>query len=146
MLHLDRAAYDALLEHARDAAPEEACGLLVGTKETETEPQERSEEPGVDGIHRMRNVAPNPEITYELDPEEQYQAMEAIEREGQELVGFYHSHPEGPDGPSTTDHAKATWVGYHYLIVSLGGERPTVDAWVWTGEQFARDDVVVESI
>ena len=141
MLHLDRTAYEALLDHAREETPEEACGLLVGSVGASGTDEGPSR---VERIHRMQNVAQNPEVTYEIDPEAQFRVMEELETQGWEVVGFYHSHPRGPDGPSTTDHARATWQGYHYLIVSLGGEIPMVDAWVWTGEGFARDDVTIE--
>lgn len=137
MLRLAPSAYEALLDHAREGVPEESCGLLAGS---------RAGEPTVTESRRAENVAPNPEYTYEIDPEEQYELMDDLEEQGLDLVGFYHSHPQGPAGPSTTDQAKATWEGYHYLIVSLGGRRPVVDAWVWTGETFERDAVTVESV
>lgn len=135
MLVLGRAAYEGVLAHAREVAPEEACGLLAGS----TEPHAT-----VSRIARATNAAATPEYTYEIDPEEQFRLMETLEEEGFDVVGIYHSHPRGPDGPSTTDRARATWEGYHYLIVSLGGEVPVVDAWVWTGEQFRRSPVRVE--
>lgn len=134
MLILAESVYEAMLEHARETTPEEACGLLAGEKADPTVAETSV---------RTANAAKNPEVTYAIDPEEQFQAMEQIEAAGRELVGFYHSHPRGPEGPSSTDHARATWPGYHYLIVSLGGEPPMVDAWVWTGETFARDSVVL---
>jgi len=140
MLRLAPAVYETILAHAGEAAPAEACGLLAGQRDdgtTATRGARATES------HRATNVAPNPEITYEIDPEEQYRLMEEIETAGDELVGIYHSHPGGPHGPSSTDHARATWEGYHYLIVSLGGDRPVVDAWVWTGERFAREDVAI---
>jgi proteasome lid subunit RPN8/RPN11 len=65
-----------------------------------------------------------------------------------EVVGFYHSHPEGPDGPSATDRAQARWPDHVYVIVSLGAggsgasdatpADAAVGAWLWTGETFAR--------
>lgn len=140
MLRLAPAVYEAILAHAREAAPAEACGLLAGNRPGGTAPG-----PGTAATetYRATNVAPNPEITYEIDPEEQYRLMDDIESAGLELVGFYHSHPAGPHGPSSTDHARATWEGYHYLIASLGGDRPVLDAWVWTGDRFARDEVAL---
>ena len=60
--------------------------------------------------------------------------MDRIEENGMEVVGFYHSHPIGPDEPSETDAADATWDGYSYVIVSLNGSHPFVGSWRWTGD------------
>lgn len=154
MLVLRASVYEAILEHAREAAPDEACGLLGGSREGAAEPGTRresesdseSEPPSATATEsrRARNAAPDTELTYAIDPEEQYRLMADFEAAGLELVGFYHSHPRGPAGPSATDHRQAAWPGYHYLIASLGDDRPVLDAWVWNGESFARDPVSVE--
>lgn len=134
MLVLATDVYDGILAHAREAKPAEACGLLAGR---------RDQVATTTAIYRATNVAADPQITYEIDPEEQYRLMGEIDGAGLEVVGFYHSHPAGPPGPSTTDHARATWDGYHYLIASLGGKWPVLDAWRWMGESFERDSVAV---
>ncbi|ERG95443.1 Mov34/MPN/PAD-1 family protein [Haloquadratum walsbyi] len=41
-----------------------------------------------------------------------------IHKTGREVVGSYHSHPDGPLTPSETDTARAMWSGYSYLILS----------------------------
>ena len=136
MLVLAAEVYDGIIDHAREATPAEACGLLAGRRDEVSTATAR---------YPATNVAPDPQITYEIDPEEQFRLMEEIDAAGLELVGFYHSHPTGPHGPSTTDHARATWDGYHYLIVSLGGPRPALDAWRWTGDAFERENVTVRA-
>ena len=138
-LLFERAAYDALLVHAREGAPAEVCGVLGGWREGETA--------RVTTARRVSNVAANPRSRYELAPDEQVRVMDAIEDAGAEVVGFYHSHPRGPDRPSGVDEAQATWEGYSYCIVSLGGERPTVGSWRWTGESggFVAERVEVQS-
>jgi proteasome lid subunit RPN8/RPN11 len=48
-----------------------------------------------------------------------------------ELVGFYHSHPHGPHGPSKTDRAECNYHGYSFLIVSLTDfDNPDVSVWI----------------
>ena len=46
-----------------------------------------------------------------------------IQREGRErgedIVGFYHSHPDHPAQWSTTDLAEAHWFGCSYVITSV---------------------------
>ncbi|WP_255151229.1 desampylase [Halorarius halobius] len=117
-----------LLAHAREGAPEEVCGVLAGRGDRVT------------AIERVANVADTPGTRYELDPGEQVAAMRAIEERGEEVVGFYHSHPRGPPAPSATDERLATWPDHLYCIVSVPDE--SVRVWRWTGEQF---DPVVEA-
>lgn len=136
MLVLPRTVRDDVLAHAREGHPEEVCGLLIGEHGEETSTVTRS--------RRTRNVADVPRVTYAIDPEEQLRIMEDVERGGEEVVGFYHSHPDGPDGPSRTDAAQATWEGYTYCIVSLSDADPLVGAWRWTGEKFEEESVRVE--
>lgn len=137
MLVLPRSTYDGIIEHARDGEPNEVCGVLGGTHgETESE--------AVRAL-RAENVAANPRTAYEIGPEEQLDLMRAVEDDGDEVVGFYHSHPDGPPEPSATDEAQATWAGYTYLIVSLDGTYPYVGAWRWTGDGFEREAVAVQA-
>lgn len=128
-LSFSRDAYDSLLAHAREGAPAEICGVLGGEGST------------VSSTYRVPNVADAPRTRYELDPEDQLKAIEAAESEG-ELLGFYHSHPEGPSEPSATDRAQATWADAHYVIVSLPDE--SVSAWYWTGEEFVEAPVGID--
>lgn len=130
------AVYDAILEHARRGRPEEVCGLLAGTANGEGR---------VTRHYETSNVAAAPRRTYAIDPEEQYRAMTDIDEAGLTLLGFYHSHPNGPSVPSPTDEARATWAGYAYLIVSLERTTPVLDAWEWTGNRFEPVPVTVDS-
>ncbi|MFB6114526.1 MAG: desampylase [Halodesulfurarchaeum sp.] len=127
MLVLSWTVYESMIERATSESPEEACGILAGV---------RDDRRYVRRLYETENVATDPRVTYRIDPEEQYRVMEEAEREGLDVLGFYHSHPRGPAGPSRTDRDRATWKGYHYLIVSLAGRVPTVDAWEWTGDGF----------
>jgi proteasome lid subunit RPN8/RPN11 len=89
----------------------------------------------VTAVRRVPNVAENPRVAYELDPEETLSAIESLEAEGLDLVGFYHSHPETEPVPSRTDRERATWTGYVYLICSPDGR---ANAFRWTGSAFDR--------
>lgn len=134
-LVLVRDAHEAILSHADDAAPAEAVGVLVG---------ERADPDRVTRVERARNAAATPDSRYSLDPVEQLSLLESVEDAGEDVVGFYHSHPRGPAGPSATDEARATWEGYVYAIASLADD-PTLRAWRWTGEQFTPLALLVES-
>ena len=138
---------DEIVAHARGRTPEEVCGILAGTRGEDAS--------RVEARHPAENVAETPRTRYEIDPREQLDLLEGIEAAGREVVGFYHSHPRGPAGPSATDAAQATWPDRSYVIVSLGvgsdgdaegvdgGAEPSLGSWRWTGEEFVTEDVRV---
>ena len=144
MLHLDPAAHDEIVAHARRGAPAEVCGVLAGERGAAAGDGGDGEE--ADRVTTVRptvNAAAEPRTRYEIDPEELLAAVEAVEADGRDVVGFYHSHPRSPLAPSATDEAEATWTGYVYLVVSLAGGEPELGAWRWTGEAFEREPVRV---
>ena len=68
---------------------------------------------------RVANSAASP-LRYEMDPQEQYDALKAIEDAGGELLAIYHSHTKSAAYPSQTDVNQAVaWPEQVYLIVSL---------------------------
>jgi proteasome lid subunit RPN8/RPN11 len=147
MLRLTTSVRDAILDHAREGAPREVCGVLGGTRggwPTEDRGDDRDGHTHASTALRAENVAEQPRSRYELDPAEQLRLMEEIEEGGEAVVGFYHSHPSGPEGPSATDAAQAAWEGYSYVICSLA-VAPSVGSWRWTGEGFEREEVVVDT-
>lgn len=135
MLVLARDAYDAILEHANADVPREACGVLVG--------EDRGGERFAEAVRRVPNVANAPRMTYELDPEATLAVFDEAEATNREVVGFYHSHPAGPAHMSPTDREDAAWPNHVYLLASLAARPPIVDAWLWTGEAFERENVVI---
>jgi proteasome lid subunit RPN8/RPN11 len=144
---------EEMITHAREGAPEEVCGILAGVRGKSEEDESEEDESRVEECHPAENVAENPRVRYEIDPREQLELMEAIEESGREVVGFYHSHPRGPAGPSATDAVQATWPDRSYVIVSLEGSEEdvsdegdvSVGSWRWTGEEFVEESVRVES-
>lgn len=126
MLELSRKAYDAVVTHAREGAPEEVCGMFGG--------DHGPDRTHVESVHRARNAADTPRKAYRIDPEEQLGLIDRIEAAGQELAGFYHSHPAGPPRPSQTDVARAAWPGQSYLLVVLDRRHPYVGSWRWDGD------------
>lgn len=137
MLSLPRAVYDEILAHAA-GSDEEICGVLAGERGGDgAEHLSR-----VEAVHRATNVADTPQTRYVIDPEEQLRIIEDVEDGGREVVGFYHSHPEGPPVPSETDAERAAWPGYSYAIC-VPGQQPYLGSWRWTGERFEREAVAL---
>jgi proteasome lid subunit RPN8/RPN11 len=80
--------------HARDAWPNECCGLLIGGAHT------------IEAAHRARNLHDSP-VRYLVQPEDHFAAIRRARARGLEVVGAYHSHPAGRPGPSPVDRAEA---------------------------------------
>jgi proteasome lid subunit RPN8/RPN11 len=91
-----------LERHARDEAPNEACGLIV------------LRDGRAERYVRGRNAASSPyRFELDVDPETWF-----LEDEGYELAVF-HSHPSSPARPSRTDVENiGLWEGKPYLILS----------------------------
>jgi proteasome lid subunit RPN8/RPN11 len=133
VLEVYRDAYEAILSHAQETVPREACGLLAGRRE--------GEHPVVETSHRARNVASAPRVGYRIDTRAQLALMDGIEAAGRTVVGIYHSHPAGPATLSERDRREASWLGYHYVLVSLARSHPTLLAWRYTGEEFTVEPI-----
>lgn len=130
MIEMGREIIDALKRHALREAPREACGVLAGRKGM------------VERIYECGNASEYPETTYEIAPEELLRAINDIESRGMEVLGFYHSHPMGLNGPSSIDEGRATWPGYSYVIVSVSKEA-TISSWRWdeAKNKFEKEEV-----
>ena len=103
----------ALLHRAAaEAAPLEACGLLFGTD-------------GVDRASVEENVSDDPARRFEIDPRALIAALRVERGGGEQVIGYWHSHPSGDATPSATDAAMAAADGKLWVIVA--GE--TVPAW-----------------
>ena len=100
-------AADAIEVHARAAAPDECCGLLLGR--------------GGDIVEavRTRNIAAEPRSRFLIDPKDHIDGRRMARARGLDVVGFYHSHPSSPPEPSARDIVELTYPGHLYIIVSL---------------------------
>ena len=108
-----------MVAHAREDLPNECCGMIGGSDEEATL------------VIRVANSAASP-LRYEMDPQEQYNALKAIEDGGDELLAIYHSHTKSAAYPSQTDVNQAVaWPEQIYVIVSLADEEaPDVKAYL----------------
>jgi len=117
-IQLRREHLVAMIEHAREAAPAECCGLIGGASNNHA-----------NTLYRLRNVAANAELGYEAAPEDLFAAQRQMRESGEELLAIYHSHPRAADpSPSETDVRQAYYPSATYLIIGLGGDGPVVKA------------------
>jgi proteasome lid subunit RPN8/RPN11 len=96
-----------IFAHTQAEAPNEACGLLAGIGGRVTH------------VLPATNVAQEPAIEYLIDPHDQLRHFQAVEDQGLELLGIYHSHPTSPAYPSPTDVSMAFYPEAVYAIISL---------------------------
>ncbi len=101
-----RAARDLIVAHARETAPAECCGLLIGSTGSVLE------------AARTANLSSDPN-RFEIDPADHIRLRRAARSRGLDVVGFYHSHPHSAAVPSERDRREALYPGYLYAIVSL---------------------------
>lgn len=95
-----------IIDHARDHAPRECCGVIAGRNGSLTR------------LYRLTNLEQGID-RYLIDDEELYKVYREIEDGGDELAVIYHSHPVSVAYPSKTDLAFAFWPDSYYLICSL---------------------------
>ena len=95
-----------MLAHARQEAPNECCGLLVGDRQS------------IERSVRARNRETVP-TRFLIDPEDHLAAIHAARASNSRVVGAYHSHPASPPIPSPSDIAEASGGSdFIYVIVS----------------------------
>jgi proteasome lid subunit RPN8/RPN11 len=58
-----------------------------------------------------------------MDPNQQLEAMLDLEERGLQMLAIYHSHPHGPEIPSASDIAQATYPDSAYVIISLADKQ-----------------------
>ena len=132
-----RAAADAGIRgHGRDAYPHECCGALIGRGRVVTE-----------AFALPNATTEGPRRKFLVRPVD-YRAAErrAAEQDG-ELLGFYHSHPDGAARPSQVDLDHA-WPAFAYVIVAVAnGEPGCLTSWRLRDDRsrFDEEGVVVEN-
>ena len=112
-MRIPKSIFDQMLEHAREEAPNECCGILGGQNGKATT------------LYRATNAEHSP-LRYTLDPNDLFRiTSREIPENDEEMVAIYHSHTASPAFPSQTDINLATYPDTVYLILSLAdGEQP----------------------
>jgi proteasome lid subunit RPN8/RPN11 len=107
-LLLRRSHWQAMRRHASRHFPLEACGLLAGKNER------------VELALGIPNTARSP-VRFRMEPGAQWRAFQRMESAGLDLVGIYHSHPQGPDRPSETDIAENMYPAAQIILYRVEG-------------------------
>ncbi|MEP6869258.1 MAG: M67 family metallopeptidase [Novosphingobium sp.] len=99
-------AIATVLNEAAHAHPNEACGLLLGRAGR------------IERAVPTANVAADPLRHFEIDPAALIAAHRAARAGGAQVMGYFHSHPNGRRDPSETDRANASGDGLVWAIAA----------------------------
>jgi proteasome lid subunit RPN8/RPN11 len=129
MLKINKRVYDSLRRHGEETYPHECCGVLLG--------QANGDERVVTSVVRCGNTrTDSPQNRYHIDPKELIRIQREGRARGEDIVGFYHSHPDHPARWSQTDLAEAHWFGCSYVITSVEkGKAATTNSFELTGRE-----------
>lgn len=116
-LEVTSGAMATLRAEAARAAPKEACGLLFGQGNR------------VDSAVPAANVHPRPLRFFEIDPAALLAAHRAMREGGPQIVGYFHSHPNGHPRPSAVDCEHASGDRRVWAIVAPGVPEGDVTFW-----------------
>ena len=112
MLKIGKSHYEAIRRHGEETYPHECCGVLLGQMEDDARIVTSTARAGntrTDSAHNR----------YNIDPKELVRIQRQARERNEDIVGFYHSHPDHPAQWSQTDLAEAHWFGCSYVITSV---------------------------
>ena len=124
-----------IAEHGEQTYPDECCGVLLGR-----------EEGGERVIERLLPIdnqwdAGERRRRFLITPDDILRAEREARRQGLDVLGFYHSHPNAPARPSEFDRENA-WPWYTYLIASVrGGTFDELTGWQLRDDRTGYDEV-----
>ena len=135
MITMSKNDYEIILKHARESLPEEACGLIAGTKD--------GNDKSIQNIYCLTNIDHSNEH-FSLDPKEQLAAVKDMRANGLVPLGKWHSHPESPSRPSEEDKRLAYDSTASYMILSLmDNENPVLNSFHIEGTESEREVLVL---
>lgn len=112
-VHLKSEVEKELVSVIRKRLPYETCGVIYGTKN-----------PGIiaaDGFSLIRNASASPTNTFSFHPEDWVSVYIEAQKNQREIVGLFHTHPQGSTVPSLLD-ARGSVPWETYWIVSLASD------------------------
>jgi proteasome lid subunit RPN8/RPN11 len=112
-LRIDKLTWEQLRHHGEETYPYECCGVLLGQIDADSvktvQAAVRCQNQRSDSLHNR----------YGIDPRDLVRIQREARARAQDIIGFYHSHPDHPARWSQTDLAEAHWTGCSYVITSV---------------------------
>ena len=129
LLRLPPNLHDQLAAEARAAYPNECCGLIEGVRAGDV----------IEALalHPTRNIASAPD-RFEIDPAAHFRLQRSLRGTGREIVGCYHSHPDGAPEPSPRDRDMAGEEDFVWLVASVKADGACkIAAFIFSAGDFA---------
>jgi proteasome lid subunit RPN8/RPN11 len=140
MLKISEKDYAEIRRHGEETYPHECCGVLLGQMDGDLRT--------VTSTARCGNTrTDSPQNRYHIDPKELVRIQRAGRERDEDIIGFYHSHPDHPAQWSQTDLAEAHWIGCSYVITRVAeGKAEVTNSFELTGMDEADKAFVDEKI
>jgi proteasome lid subunit RPN8/RPN11 len=145
MLKIRQKEYDTMRRHGEETYPHECCGVLLGQLDGNGDIRT------VTSIARAGNTrTDSAHNRYNIDPRDLIRIQREGRERGEDIVGFYHSHPDHPARWSPTDFAEAHWYGCSYVITSVEkGKAVVTNSFALSGmdendKQFTDEPISIE--
>ena len=107
--------------HGVETYPHECCGALLGRDPEAAQPDAAREVLALFPLVNRREDSPR--NRFSVTAQDVLEADRAAQKQGLDVIGWYHSHPDHPARPSQYDQDHA-WPWYSYIIVSVQNGAP----------------------
>lgn len=122
-------ARKVMVEHCKSVYPHEGCGILVGERQDDFWFITRS-------VPVLNRNTERSHDRFEISPHDYLRVEKEARKDGWDIVGFFHSHPDVAPYPSPVD-AQFAWANFLTVIVGVfGGQKVRVRAHLYDGQQF----------
>ena len=111
--YLSHKTQEEMIKHCRNELPYEACGLLSGRNGIATT------------CWPMKNIHKSP-VSFAMDKNQIAQVFDSMNKNGESLLGIYHSHPTDRAHPSRADITYNNYPELGYFVISLTKKHPVV--------------------
>jgi proteasome lid subunit RPN8/RPN11 len=140
LLRLSQEDYDEIRRHGEETYPHECCGVLLGQMQDDVRT--------VTSTARCGNTrTDSPQNRYHIDPKELVRIQREARSRKEDIIGFYHSHPDHPAQWSKTDLEEAHWIGCSYVITRVAaGKADVTNSFELTGTDEADKAFVDEKV
>jgi proteasome lid subunit RPN8/RPN11 len=144
-LRLTRTLYNQIRAHGEQTYPHECCGALLGRSTPDGWQVHSAIAAGntrTDSAHNRYHIAPLELVKIERE----------ARRQGLDIAGFYHSHPDHPSQWSNTDFAEAHWLSCSYVITEVAhGKAAVTNSFLLAGateedKRFERETIQIEEV
>ena len=153
MLTLNSDHIQAMQTHAESIYPEECCGLLLGKISGDAKtlievlPTENSWGDDADDVFSVSESSSQRKASkrnrFSIAPKVMLFAQKDARNRNLDIIGIFHSHPDGLAIPSEFDRAIA-WQQYSYIILSVQqGQACELKSWILDdNHQFQPEEIV----